>query len=104
MIIYNITFHIEERIVNEYLDFLKKEYIPAATKSRVLKHPKLCKILAQTDDACLSYSLQFQVENTNIFNDWYQRTGNELQTRIIQHFSDKVLGFTTLLEVLPHET
>jgi hypothetical protein len=104
MIIYNITFHIEEQIVNEYLDFLKKEYIPAATKSRALEHPRLCKVLAQTGDACLSYSLQFQVENADILNNWQQHTSNELQVGIIQRFADKVLGFTTLLEVVPHET
>ncbi|MDR1120300.1 MAG: DUF4286 family protein [Dysgonamonadaceae bacterium] len=103
MIIYNITFHIEEQIVNEYLNFLKKEYIPAATKSRALEHPRLCKILAQTNDACLSYSLQFQVENADVLDNWHQHTGNELQAEIIQRFADKVLGFTTLLEVLPLE-
>ena len=41
MIVYNTTFHIEKDILDESLDYLKKQYIPKAVESGFLQRPCL---------------------------------------------------------------
>lgn len=41
MIVYNTTFHIEKDILDEGLDYLKKQYIPKAVESGFLQRPCL---------------------------------------------------------------
>ncbi len=103
MIIYNITFHVDNTILEEYIEFLKKQYIPEALKGEILESPRLCKILADSKDGSSSYSLQFHVENTNLLNDWWKENGNRLNDLMLERFADKVMGFTTLLESIDHE-
>ena len=43
MIVYNTTFHIEKDILDESLDYLKKQYIPKAVESGFLQRPCLKK-------------------------------------------------------------
>ena len=98
MLIYNITFHIDDSIHRKAIDFIKNEYIPKALKSGILFNPRLCKIHAAHDDSGWSYSVQFYVKNQSLLNEWWSMEGEKLQNEITRHFSNKMLGFTTLLE------
>ncbi len=100
MIVYNITFHIDDSVLENYLSFLKDEYIPRATLSGSFFNPRLCKILSSSGDGSSSYSLQFNVENHDILNHWRENEEILLHNQIVNRFADKVLGFVTLLEEL----
>jgi len=102
MIIYNITFHIENAILEECLVFLKETYIPTALKNEILDAPRLCKVLGKSEDDSSSYALQFQVESVEKLNDWWKCNGEELNALLVKQFAGKVMGFTTLLEQLEH--
>ena len=45
MIVYNTTFHIEKDILDESLDYLKKQYIPKAVESGFLQRPCLRRVM-----------------------------------------------------------
>lgn len=103
MIIYNITFHVENKAIDDCILFLKETYIPAALKDEVLLHPQLCKVLGDTDGESSSYALQFHVEDIEQLNDWWKKHGEELNSLLVRRFADKVVGFTTLLEKIDHQ-
>ncbi len=103
MIIYNITFHIDNKVLDECLIFFKKEYIPKAIANKILENPRFCKILSHSEDGSTSYSLQFQVKNLDALNNWWKECGNLLNEQLVKRFSEQVMGFTTLLEAVNHE-
>ncbi len=99
MLVYNITFHIEEDILQECLEFLKKEYIPQATRSGFLHSPCMRRIFPYDEgEKTNSYAIQFHVKNIDTLNLWIENEGRGISQKLIDRFGRKVVGFTTLLE------
>ena len=78
MIVYNTTFHIEKDILDESLDYLKKQYIPKAVESGFLQRPCLRRVMQAEEGEGISFSVQFHVKNVDTLNFWLQNEGNNL--------------------------
>lgn len=90
--------------MDECLKFLKTDYIPNACGSGFLLRPRLSRILLQEEDPSgESYSLQFEVKNTDVLAYWMEKEGQHIQQRLLHKFGEKVVGFTTLMEHIPLE-
>lgn len=98
MIIYNTTFNIENDILTECVDYLKKDYIPKAAASGFLMTPYLRRILQDQSEEASSYSVQFHVKNYETLEYWLQNEGRALQQELVLRFGPKIVGFSTLLE------
>lgn len=100
MLIYNTTYHLEEKDVKNFLIWLREVYIPEIQKTDLLHTPRLCRILShyETDSEC--YSLEWKVENSGVLHQWHTRQGNALNEEMLKIFKDKVLAIPTLLEVM----
>ena len=99
MIIYNITFHIENSVLTECVNFLKSTYIPLATQSGFMHSPGFHRILPHEDEVDgSSYAVQFKVKNIETLNYWIEREGVSLSQLLVKKFGPKVMGFTTVLE------
>ena len=69
MIVYNTTFNIENDILAECIEYLKKSYIPRAAASGFLRTPYLRRILQDETEDATSYSVQFHVKNPEPFRN-----------------------------------
>lgn len=98
MIIFNTTFHVEDDICEDYLQFMKDVYVVQASNSGFLHEPRFARIHSQHEESGTSYSLQFKVKNVDTLNHWYSTEGQELQKKLTERFENKALGFVTLLE------
>lgn len=99
MIIFNTTFCMDEAVVAECVRWLRETYIPQAIDNKLINSPRLAKIVSHESDT-VNYSLQFEVVSIDALESWYRITGNELQQALIELFGERVLGFTTLMEVV----
>lgn len=98
MIVYNTTFHLEKEIHDECLDYLKTNYIPAATASGFLQSPLLLRVMHTAEEEGFSYSVQFRVKNADTLQYWLEKEGSALQGALVNRFGHQIAGFTTLLE------
>lgn len=98
MLIFNTTFHVEEGLQDEFIDFLKAIYIPRALDSKLLVQASLAKIDRQHEESGVSYALQFKTDNIDTLNKWAEQTGENLSLEMGEKFGTKVGGFVTLLE------
>ncbi|GAB6007824.1 DUF4286 family protein [Dysgonomonas reticulitermitis] len=98
MIIFNTTFHVEDDVLNDYINFMKETYIVRAASSGFLHEPRFARIHARHEESGSSYSLQFSVKNVETLNHWFSSEGEILQGELASRFGDKALGFVTLLE------
>lgn len=103
MVIYNITFHVERDIQEEYLVYMKKEFIPRAASCGFLHQPCLRRVMYTPDGEGVSYAIQFQVKNVETLNLWLEQEGNRMHQQLVERFGNKIAGFTTLLEELDWE-
>jgi len=97
MIIYNTTFHVEDDILTESIEYLKSEYVPNAIRSGLLIQPVLQRVL-QDVEAGVSLCVQFRVKNEETLHEWIKKEGGELQHQLVKRFGNKMVGFSTLLD------
>ena len=99
MLIYNTTFQVDDEVHDNFLIWIKENYIPEVQSYEALKFPRICKILSHRENGS-SYSLQWEVENSGLLHRWHLEQGVKLNEEIAKIFKDKVIGFPTLMEVI----
>lgn len=99
MLIYNTTFQVDEDAHDNFLIWIKENYIPEVQKHGTLKTPRVCRILSNKESGTC-YSLQWEVENSGLLHRWHTEQGARLNEELTQIFKDKVVGFPTLMEVI----
>lgn len=99
MIIHNITFCVDKILAREFLEWIKDEYIPAA-ESDGLEIQALARVMANADPAADSYALQLLAQGLGDVKRWTQGRGEELDRLISERWGQRVVSFTTNLQVL----
>ncbi len=99
MIIYNITFNVEDDISGEWLEWIKNTFIPQMQKSGLLAGARLSQLLVDEKQGT-SYALQFTAENLENLREFQARElGNYLRS-MHEKFGDKVVFFPTEMKVI----
>ncbi len=99
MYIYNITFHVSKEIEKEWLEYIKKTFIPAMLKSGLLESSLTSKVV--TDDPNgTSYSIQFKTKDKETLAHFIQTELEPIVNKIIQKFSPEMVYFATELDVI----
>lgn len=98
MVTINTTFHVDEEIKHDFIDYMRSTYIAEAITDKQLISARLFRIHAQKDEGGISYSVQFAFDNLDDLDKWDKKKGLNLNKGLINKFGDKVAGFSTLLE------
>lgn len=103
MIVFNTTFHVGEAHCQEFLAWLREEYVPRATAHGVLTHPRLHRIMGHRGadaDGGVSYALQLEVASLGQLQRWNLDVGKDLMARMASRFGSRVVAFSTMMEKL----
>ncbi len=99
MLIYNTTYHLEDKDESHFIIWIKECYIPEIEKSNLLKNPRFCKILSHQEEG-VCYSMQWEVESSEILHKWYRSQGSLMAKEMVDLFKERVIGFPTLMEIV----
>lgn len=101
MLIYNTTFHVEERFLQQFLCFVKDEYFPAVARGGYLQNPRLVHLLGDVGEGLYGYAVMAECEGDILaLKKWRLETGNALIARLQQQFGTNVLSFSTTMKVI----
>lgn len=100
MHILNTTFHADKTVRSEFLSWLRGVYIQAATSTGLFTNPVLTRVLGNDDPQGTSYALQLTAQSLREAARWHDETAALLRDDMKARFGEKVLFFTTYLEVL----
>jgi hypothetical protein len=100
MIIYNTTFHIEEGIQDDFIEYIRQNVIPQATKSGLLISPRFSRIFGEHEDKGFSYALEFTTESIDKLEQWNKTESTAVTTPLIEKFKDKIVGFSTVMQTI----
>ena len=100
MIIYNTTFHIEECIQQDFIDYIRQHLIPQATKSGLLASPRFSRIFGEHEEQGFSYALEFATESISTLEQWNKTETATIIAPLVEKFKDKVVGFSTVMQVI----
>lgn len=100
MLIYNITFQVDFNEARNFVIWAHQVYIQKTLAGGQLKKARLCQILSHHDADTECFSLQFEVESSAVLHQWYCSTGKQLHDEMLKLFNEKVVAFSTLMEVI----
>ena len=98
MYILNTTFHVDNRVCRDFLDWARKVYMPAAIDTGLFGSARLLRVLTDTDSEGVSFALQMDCESISEARRWHDETATLLRDDMSQRWGDKVLFFTTYLK------
>ena len=99
MFIYNITFNVETLIEDEWLEWMKKDYILDVLRTKYFSEHRILRLINEHPDTLgTTYAVQFTTTNINDVQQYLANQGAVLQNELMTKFGQKVLSFTTLLE------
>jgi len=100
MLIVNTTYNVSESIEEEWKEWVLIEYIPQVIAPGLLNNPRFHRLLIENEPGNKSYALQFEVEDLDALELWFKNHSAEIQKCQSNKFQEKVLGFTTIMEIL----
>ncbi len=100
MYILNTTFSVHKSIRSEFNLWIRKVYIPAATATGILSNPQLARVIGTDDPDSSSYAMQFKAQSLREAVRWHDETAVLLRDDMHARFGERVLFFTTYLEVI----
>lgn len=100
MLIYNTTYHVNLEDARNFIIWLNEYYIPEVEKTNNLSNPRIFRILSHKEQDSECFSVQWEVENSAVLHYWHIKQGILLNEEMQKIFKDRVVGFSTLMEVV----
>jgi len=99
MLLYNVTFIIEEASAAAWLQFMQEEHIPEVLATGLFVSNRLLKVIDSPNEG-VTYCSQYVAQNMEDYDSYQQTYAPALQDDINIRFKDKFVSFRTLMEYI----
>ena len=99
MILFNITFNVENDIKDLWLDYAEQKLIPAMLKSNLL-HSVIFSEIMITEPQGTSYALQLQSDSKKNLEKFQTEELPEILSALQNRFQDKIVFFPTEMKII----
>lgn len=103
MYIYNITLKVENIIAKEWLQWMKDEHIPEVVGTGCFSEARMFQLAEVDEVEGPTYAVQFSAANKADYDLYLQKHANILREKTAKRWGDKVIGFRSLLKIIPLE-
>ncbi len=98
MLLYNVTIGIDPQSEKEWMDYMKSNYIPNAMATGLFINTRMFKVLHDSEDGTISYSIQFFAENIDNVQQYLEVFAPKIIEDHRARYANKHVAFMTLLE------
>ena len=102
MYLYNITFNIDEKIHQNWLQWIREKHIPEVLKKSSFKNAKLIQVLIDEEMGGFTYSVQYQVESKEKLDSFLNDSSYNIFSEMTKLFPNQFVSFSTELQII-HE-
>lgn len=99
MYIYNETINIDESVHGEWLTWIES-HITEVLNTGKFTSAKLTEVLVDEEMGGRTYSIQYAVKNRENIDKYHQFDAQNLQSKGLKKFADKMLTFRTELRIV----
>lgn len=100
MLLYNVTVNIEKDAEKDWVIWMKEVHIPDVLATGMFIENKFYKILHDSEDGSVNYSVQYFSDSMDKILDYQKRFAPKLQQDTKDRFGEKFVVFRTLLETV----
>lgn len=98
MFLFNITFNIEPTISQQWLKWMKANFVPAVMQTKLPRKSTILKLLTEIENTGTTYSFQFHFKSMEDFLNFEFNHKEQILDRHDMLFRGKFVQFSTLLE------
>lgn len=98
MFVYNITFKVEHKVLEEWMKWQKEVQIPEILASGCFYDHKFYELMDMEEEDGRTFVMQFFAESKSDYNRYHHIYGNRLRHRAIEKWKEHVVSFRTLLK------
>ncbi|GAB3521734.1 DUF4286 family protein [Emticicia fontis] len=98
MFLFNITFNIETPIHQQWLKWMKANFIPAVMQTKLPYKSSILKLLTEIENAGSTYSFQFHFKTMEDFLNFELNHKEQILDRHNMLFRGKFVQFSSLLQ------
>lgn len=99
MILFNITVNLETSIHAEWLDWMRKDYLPALMETGNFKACKLCRLIDPPNEG-VTYSIQCFCDTLENYKAYKEAHGDRFYRIQAARFPEKQVSFESLMEII----
>lgn len=99
MYIYNLTVNVEEKVHDEWLQWMQQEHIPAILGTGKFVKALMTRVLIEEEMGGITYSVQFTAESREQIKRYYQEDAKGMRESG-SRFQGQYATFSTELEIL----
>jgi hypothetical protein len=100
MYLYNVTVNVEKEMEEEWLDWMKSVHIPDVLRTGMFSENKIFKIMHDSEDGSLNYSVQYFADSMEHVMTYQQNFAPMLQAETQKKYGDRLVIFRTLLKLV----
>ena len=97
MIIYNVTCNVENVILQNWLKWMIEIHIPDVMQTGFFLEAHIKKVISSNDDGA-TYAISYSCESMKKLHEYQIKFSDELQSKHIERYGEKVISFRTILE------
>ncbi len=98
MLLFNITFNVESRISEQWLKWMKSNFVPLAMDTKLPKDIKVLRLLNEKENEDRTYAFQLYFKTMEDFMAFEMQHRERISDRYLMLFRGKIVEFTTLLQ------
>ncbi len=102
MFIYNITFLIDEAIVQEWLELIKTNYIQTVMETGFFQSYQLLQVMDSPNEG-LTYCLQFRTSEISSLQSYQNLYAPQIESEHLQSFTNQVITFTSTMKLIDEQ-
>ena len=99
MILYNVTVNVDEKVCDEWLNWMRKTHIPDVLATGLFLENKIARIHAE-EEGGKTYSIQYLLKGWKEYNLYQQKHAAALQKDHQDKYASKCVAFRTVLEII----
>lgn len=101
MILYNVTCHLENALLTEWLQWMREVHIPEVMATGCFTDYKMMKVLTNAgDDDGVNIAIQYSAKNMEDYERYRDEFAPALQQKTREKYGEQILAYRSLLEVL----
>lgn len=97
MIIYNVTIQLDQAIVTDWLDWMKKVHIPEVMETGMFLNYRLLRLMDDNPEVT-TYAVQYECLGMDQLSQYQAQFAPALQVAHRERYEGKFVAFRTLLE------
>lgn len=99
MLLYNVTFIIEDSAAEEWLQWMGEKHIPEVLATGMFLSNRLLKVIDSPNEG-VTYCSQYVAESVEDYETYQQQYAPALQEDLNNRFKDRFVTFRTLMEYI----